>query len=794
MVSVGNVSTITTAVTWAEFELSSGAIARVDLLDSGLVRVRVNPDGTLSPRESLAVDTRLFPSFDAVVVDTDAVTWLTTDRIKVAVMKNPFRVIALDADSALMSADMEFGVAFDATTGLIACRKYSPPSEAIFGLGMRGGPINRRGRTISMRNTDSSDYTEFTDPLYQSYPIYYGVNDGKAYGLFLDNPAFPFFDIANSEAGVLTFGAISGELDYYLIAGPDPQDVSRTYGALTGNNPIPPKWSLGYHHSRYGWQSEAEIKAVAEQLRLQNFPTDTLWFDIDYMDNFSAFSWNPVTFPNPIQMHSDLMADGFRSIYINEPCIRNDDPIWPYMDALQYFVKDGANQSLLNTIWFGNVSWVDFSHSPAYAWYKAQLTTFLSTGIHGLWNDLNEPANNFMPDAVFDFDGNPRSETEARNLYALLANKLAYEAQIELSPDVRPWNFSRSGYAGIQRYAHTWGGDAPSTWDSLKVAIQMSISMGLSGQNQFGHDTGGFMGSPSSELFTRWLEFSLFTPLFRNHSINTADPREPWVFGEPTTSIVRDLIEWRYRMIPYTYTLFEEASRTGRPVLMPTFFFGESDTPTYAQDTEYLFGPHLLVAPVIHAGNTTRTVYLPAGSKWTHYNSDDVYTGGSTVTVDAPLGQPPVFIREGGMLVQGEVGAFVDDPLLNPDLTLDLYPHSDSAFTFYEDDGTSYDYESGQYLRTSIAVGLSGNDVTCTIARLEGTFSPLARNFTVKVHLQASSPTAVLANGLPLTEYPDSVGLGAAASGWYYNAANNVVYSKTADTTSSGPIQIAFTH
>jgi alpha-glucosidase len=679
---------------------------------------------------------------------------------------------------------MDLAVAFDNTTGLIQCRKYSPPNEAIFGLGLRGGPINRRGRTFFMRNTDYAGYGEFTDPLYQSYPLYYGLQFGRAYGLFLDSAPTSYFDVANTEPGVLTFGVLQGELDYYLIAGPDPQDISRTYGRLTGNNPLPPKWSLGYHHSRYGWQSEEEIRAVAGQLRAQDFPTDTLWFDVDYLDNRAAFSWNPATFPNPIQFHAELKAAGFRTIYINEPCIRNDDPLWPYMDALGYFLRNGLNQSHLNSIWFGNVSWIDFSNSIAYDWYKTQLRTFLSTGIDGLWNDLNEPANNFMPDAVHDFDGDPRSDTEARNIYALLANKLAYEAQRELRPNVRPWNFSRGGFSGIQRYAHTWGGDAPSTFDSLRVAIQTSISMGLSGQNQFGHDTGGFMGTPSAELFVRWLEFSLFTPLFRNHSINTAAPREPWVYGEPTTSIVRDIIKRRYRMIPYLYTLFEEASRTGRPVLMPIFFYGEDDESTFAQDSEYLFGPYLLVAPVSTPGAITRTLYLPAGSRWINFYTDQVYEGGLEITVDALLGSPPLFVREGGIVVQGEAGRYVDDPETSPDLTIDAYAIAGGFFTLYEDDGNSYDYTNGEYLRTAFQLDVTGSIVQCNAYRLDGTFTPPARNLRFQIHRLMTAPSTVTQNNTALAEFNSLSELEDAGAGWYFDSVAQLLVAIVADAPS----------
>jgi len=780
---VGNVVQTNVYLSSAEFKLSGGGIARVDLLSESIARVRVNATGQLSTRVSPAISAEVFSAPINSVVDLGAVVWLVTNEMKIAVGKSPFRVIALHADSSLMSADLESGVLFDSVTKQIINRKYSPPDEAIFGLGMRGGPINRRGRTIVMRNTDNSGYGELTDPLYQSYPMYYGVRDGHAYGVFVDSPEYPFFDVANSETGVLTFGAAQGELNYYLIAGPKPENVAHNYSRLTGFNPLPPLWSLGYHHSRYGWHSDQEIRGIAEQLRNQDFPTESLWFDVDYMDNFSKFTWDPVECPNPVLLHSDLKQEGFKSVYINEPCVRDDDPLWPFLDASNYFLKNADNESHLNTIWFGNVSWIDYSKTATASWYKNQLKTFLSTGIDGLWNDLNEPANNFMPDARYDFDGEGRSETEARNLYALLVNKVAYEAQLEQFPNKRPWNFSRGGYSGIQRYAHTWGGDAPSTFDSLRVAIQMSTSMGLSGQNQFGHDIGGFLGSPNAELFTRWMEFSLFTPLFRNHSTNTALPREPWVYGEPHTSRIRGLIKWRYRMLPYVYTLFEEASRTGRPVLMPTFFYAESDTNTFSQDTEYLFGANLLVAPVFTEGSTSREVYLPDNSDWIDFHSKEFYPGGQFVTVDAPLGQPPLLVRNGAIIPQSANQTYLNDPQKSADMLADIFPNGESQFTLFEDEGNGFEYQNGRYLRTRISASQESAALNVALDRQDGDYLPPQRTWAVYVHRQAAKPSQVFLNGALISERAaQQVSEGDSAESWYYEAATNVLILNTSDT------------
>src|SRR6185436_11373032 len=221
-------------------------------------------------------------------------------------------------------------------------------------------------------------------------------------------------------------------------------------------------------------------------------------------------------------------------------------------------------------IWFGRVGWFDFTKPTAVRFYVDVLKSFLSTGISATWNDLNEPAANYMVDGIYDFNGDPRTDQQARNVYALHESAASYQAQLEARPNVRPWILSRAGYAGMQRYAANWGGDQTASFDSMRVSVQMASSMALSGQNQYGHDIGGFIGSPSPELFLRWLELGSYTTFFRNHAINTSAAREPWAFGEPYLSMAREIIGERYRLMPYLYSLMARASRTGVPALAPT--------------------------------------------------------------------------------------------------------------------------------------------------------------------------------------------------------------------------------
>ncbi len=786
-VFAGDIVSISTDTNGVNLALSSGAVARVEFLDPSIARVRVNPSGILSSRLSPAISPRgLLPS-NVQISHTSNSVQLVTAQMTINVV-SPFQIIAQQADGTLMSQDVTNAVSWDDQTFQIYDVRSHSPGEHFFGLGLFGGPIDRTGRSLTLRNTDNSAYTEFTDPLYQSYPFYYGVNGGEAYGIFLDNPAFPFFDMDSATNGQVIFGAQTNELNYYLFAGPQPFNVANNYSRLTGFNNLPPEWSLGYHHSHYGWTNETEIMNIATNLRAMDFPCDALWFDILYMDQLHQFSFDPTNFPDPLTFNDSLGALGFQRVYINEPCLLQTDPLWSFLDASHYLLTDGAGNSFVDTIWFGAVSFFDFTRSDARAWYEPQLGTFLSTGISGLWLDLNEPANNFMPQAVYNFDGDPRPDLEGRNVYALEEASTVYAAELQARPNTRPWNFSRSGYSGMQRYSHNWSGDAPSTFAALQNAVQMSISMGLSGQNQFGHDTGGFLGNPDGELFTRWLEFSCFTPLFRNHSTDTSAPREPWSFGEPYTSLIRQIIYRRYQFLPYTYTLFEEASRTGRPVLAPTFFYALGDTNTFHQDEAYLFGPDLLVAPVSQEGATNASVYLPFGSDWIDFWTDQRYSGGQTLTVAAPLGQTPLFVRTGTILVRGAGMSYVG-AASDPTRFVDIYPESSSSFTLYEDDGSSFDYQSGGYLRTQISCNWNQTAGDISIERLIGSFTPVDRDWSVTVHRVNAPPAQVELNDAILEQVDSATNLTSADGAWFYDAAHSLLEIRVADD--AAPLNIS---
>jgi alpha-glucosidase len=765
---VGNVTNTTVGKDLVDFTLDSGAVARVQMLAPDLVRVRVNPTGVLSQVLSGAISMSNMTAPNTQIVDAGTVVYLRTSQMLAVIQKAPFKTAMVRSDNSLIVADSDNPVGWDTGTGLIFASKYAPPDEHYFGLGLLGGPIDRRGRALVMNNQDSAGYGEFTYPLYSSYPYYFGLRGGKAYGVFLDNPVTPFFDMDSRYVGNLVFGAAQGEIDYYVMAGPTPSGVASTYAKLTGYAPLPPKWTLGYQQSGFGYKSEDQILSTAQTFRQLQIPCDALYFDLFYEDKLQMFSWDPVAYPTPQVMNQKLANIGFERVAIFDSAMLYTDPLWSPFANLGYFVTDSNGAPLAANLFLGQVSFLDLTRSDVRGEYEYLLGNFMQTGINAVWNDLDEPAANYIPYATYNFDGHPRTDQQARNIFALNQARASYEAQQQWRPTIRPWVLTAPGYSGSQRYSAGFSGDTLSTFDSLRVSVEISQHMGLSGQVQFGHDIGGFLGTPSPELYIRWLEFASYTTFFRTHSVDLISPRQPWTYGEPYTSMAQGIIRQHYYILPYLYTLMQQSSQTGSAVLAPLFYYFPSDVQTYSQDQEYMLGPSLLVAPVVQQGATSRMVYLPAGTNWIDYYSETNYAGGQVVSVNAPIDRIPLFARAGSIIPAGPDIQYVTDNSVAPEAVADIYPGANSTFTLYEDDGISMNYVSGNSLQTSISKTTTSNGTKIQIRRRMGTWSPPARKWMLQVHTYPAGPSLVQLNGVALPQATSETALQSLTSGWFY--------------------------
>lgn len=538
-------------------------------------------------------------------------------------------------------------------------RAFLRAEEHIYGLGERATGLNLRPGEYRMWNEDpQGGYTPGHDPLYLCIPVYVGLHRQGCYLVFYENSFEARFCFETAAEACFADGA----LRYYFIPGPLPRLFER-YSALTGRPVFPPRWVLGYHHSRWGFRTSAQIREVAEGFRTHDLPLSAIHLDIDHMDGYRVFTVDPERFGDLPDLAHELAEHGVRLVAIVDPGVKRDPNFVLFREGQQkgYFCRSPDGQTVFAPVWPGWCAFPDFSAPEVRAWWGEQYRRLLTVGISGFWHDMNEPAafmawgERTLPLATHHaMEGRGGDHREAHNLYGLLHCRAGYEGLRRLQPERRPFIFSRSGWAGLQRYAWSWTGDTESSWEALHRTVATVLGLGLSGIPGTGPDIGGFAGTPDAELYLRWLQMATFLPLFRTHSRLDAPPREPWTFGESALEIARDYLRLRYRLLPYLYTTAWQTARTGWPMVRPLFWLDPADEALWDVDDAFLLGDVLLVAPVVQPGAVCRRVRLPKG-RWIDFWTDAVHEGGKEIEVEAPLSRIPVFARS-GTVMPGEEG------------------------------------------------------------------------------------------------------------------------------------------
>ncbi|NPU99864.1 MAG: DUF5110 domain-containing protein [Brevinematales bacterium] len=612
--------------------------------------------------------------------------------------------------------------------------------ERYFGLGEKTGKLELTGRTFVNYNSDTYKYGVNTDPIYSAIPFYLALGNGYSYGIFIDNPARSEFSFTKAEYSQAVY---DDRIDFYIIPG-EPKAVLKNYASLTGKPNLPPMWGLGYHQCRYSYLSQKEVMTVAENFQKNGLPLDTIYLDIDFMSNNMAFTYNPSAFPDPKGMNEALEKQGVRLVAIVDPGIKTDKKYGVYTSGtnLGVFVlitnksKTAASPWKIYTgsVWPGLCAFPDFTKPATFQWWQAQHPVLLNLGIDGFWNDMNEPSvfnvqgGTMAGDAIQDNHGTPTEHQYLHNIYGLSMVSATFAAVHALQPDKRVFILTRSAYSGIQRYAFVWTGDNQADWPHLAMNVSMVLNLGLSGVPFSGADIGGYTGSPTEELFVRWIQLGAFAPFMRDHTEKGTKPQEPYVF-EKSLPIIKKYMKLRYTLMPYIYTMAYEASRDGIPVVRPLFLEFGGDYMDV--DQEFLFGDSILVAPVLDPlkKKDSLSVVLPTGI-WYDYFSGKVSQAGSyslTVTMD----DIPVYVKGGSIIpVFGFDYMSTMDLQKKRDVTLTIYPDEagNASGRLFEDDMVSYAYQKGAYIYTKFEYKSSGNSASITSVK-EGSFA-LKRKLT----------------------------------------------------------------
>jgi alpha-glucosidase len=766
-------------------ELRDGALLmRITALRDDVLRIRSSRNGVLPEDASWAVLPEARAASAAVIQESDGDTaGFRTGSVRVIVSRATGLLSVVDLAGKVLQQEAE-PMQFQGDRFRIA--ETMPADEHYFGLGDKTGAFDRRGETFRMWNTDAYGWQESTDPLYKSIPFYLTYRAGISLGVLIDNTFPSSFDFGKTLENTFQYRAQGGPADIYILYGPSAKHVLSSYVWLTGPTPLPPLWALGFQQSRYSYMSQDAVLEVADRLREDKIPADAIYLDIDYQIKNRPFTIDTAAFPDMPAMVTKLHQEGFHVVAITDLHIaflpqQNYAPFDSGM-AGNHFVHNADGSLFVGPVWPGPSVFPDFTQQQTRAWWGNLYKHFDHIGIDGFWNDMNEPSvfNSLgtMPDSVVNhvdeagFAARAASQREIHNVYGMENSRATFEGQLALRPDVRPFVLTRASYAGGQRYAATWTGDNSATWNHLRLTTSMLKNLGLSGFSLSGADVGGYAGTPSAELLTKWIEIAAFQPIDRDHAEKGTGPHEPWANGAEQEDIRRRFIDTRYQLLPYLYTVMEENTRNGLPLLRPLFLeFPEAAADHHALDLdsgaggEFMVGPDLLVAaPPFPDKLSDYDAALPSLGWYDFWTGERVEERNApstvgqqsetaqgtfvpTVKIHPEIASLPVFVRPGAIL---PIAPLVQSTSQRPDgpLELRIFPGPNCAGTLYQDDGTSFAYKQGSFLRMTFSCGFTGDgSLAIHIGRHEGSYPAWWQQVAVEVYGLSGQPPTVTVDG-----------------------------------------------
>jgi alpha-glucosidase len=629
---------------------------------------------------------------------------IKTSALHLVIEKKPVRFIFQTPDGRIINEEDPLATSWIGEQ--VSTYKKLQEGERFIGLGEKTGHLDRRGSALQNWNTDAYAFNAGTDPLYSSIPFYMGLHHELCYGIFLDNTHKSFFNFGASNNRFSSFSVDAGDLNYYFIFGHSVRDVIQHYTELTGRMELPPAWSIGYQQCRYSYYPDKEVLNVARTFREKEIPGDAIVLDIHYMDHYKIFTWDSKKFSDPAGMIDTLKKAGFHVVIMCDPGIKVEKGYETYDDGLSndVFLKYPDGENYTGQVWPGWCHFPDFTNPKTRSWWAGKFADYVNLGVEGFWNDMNEIATwgNALPENIeFDYDGHKATMRKGRNVFGFQMARSTYEGTKKLMKGKRPFNLTRSGFAGVQRYSALWTGDNVAYDEHMMLGIRMVNCLGLSGVAFAGYDAGGFVGDANKNLFARWMSIAALSPFFRSHAMINSRDSEPWSYGEEVESICRNIIRFRYQLMPYIYSVFHEAVETGLPIQrsLTIDYAHQHQVYNRAYEHQYLFGPSVLVAPVESHKEITK-VFLPVG-EWYYLYTGKVYAGDQEIFIECPIHKLPVFIKAGTVLP-------MQRPVMNTSETIDeliLHVYSGSQpseFNFFTDDGETFAYQQGESARRKI--------------------------------------------------------------------------------------------
>ena len=628
-------------------------------------------------------------------------------KVLTFVDKNTTEISFRDLEGNIINED--FQPSFKDEEGNVYISKVND-CLAYYGLGEKGGDLNKKGCYTENFNTDDPETDDDSITYYKTIPFYVALKEEATYGIFFDNSFRSYFDMGKEMGDRIFFGAIGGQIQYYFIPGENIKEVVKNYTALTGRMEMPPLWSLGYQQCRFSYFSQEEVRELVKTFEEKDIPLDVVYLDIDYMDGFRVMTFKTPNFDDAAGLISDLKEKGIRTITIIDPGVKVDEEYDVFKRGKEgnHFTKKLDGEMFIGAVWPGNSAFPDFSNKDCREWWKSELKKFISEhGMDGIWNDMNEPCvfNNdhktMLETCLHNSDNGVIEHKEFHNRYGFEMSRCSKEAQEELHPNERGFSMTRATYAGGQRYSSVWTGDNMSLWSQMRMSISMNANLGISGFSFVGNDVSGFGLDSSEELFIRWMEMGPFIPIFRNHSNMYTRRQEPWAFGPRAEKIAKKSIELRYELLPYIYDLYYISHKEGLPIFRPMIMEYEKDMNLLNMREQFMLGENMIVAPVLYEGERSKTLYLPKGS-WFNYFTMEKLQGGKWYKLPCELDEILVFVKEGAIIPTYNK-KFRNVKERPNNILLKVFGENAKGF-HYNDDGHTMEYLEGKYTYMDIKV------------------------------------------------------------------------------------------
>ena len=759
-------------------KISSGQSSlKFTFYESDILRVDFYPSTSTIIDSSFVVIQDSSTAINFIVSENDSSLIILSPALKVVCQKNPLRISYYNLSGKLLLKEPKSGgIAFN--QGSRSLNFVLNPGDHFYGTGERGTSLDKRGQSFESFNTAIGGYIAALPTMNINIPF---LATAQGYALFFDNTFPGNYDLGKSDPSKFTYTAGGGELTYYLIVAPTIREQLDKYTWLTGRQPLPPRWAFGFIQSKYGYRNESEAKEMIQTMKQEEIPCDAIILDLYWFNYMGDVSWDLISWPSPFQMMNDFLKEGIKTIAISEPYIIQSSSNYSYADANGYFAKGQNGNTYILSNWWScgcNSALLDLTNPAVQNWWWNKYQAFMGTSMAGLWTDLCEPERD---DASMQFYLGSRDKVH--NIYDLLWAKTLFNGFNQFRPDSRIFNLTRSGYAGIQRYGVIpWSGDVGKDFGGLAVQLPMLLNMGMSGLAYHNSDIGGFCCGTCTtpELYSRWMEYGTFCPVTRAHGVG--QPTEPWGYGAEAEAISKKYIQLRYKLLPYIYTMAYENYMTGLPLARPLFFDYPDDNNLTNLSSSYMWGDDLLVSPVVQAGQTTKTIYLPK-DKWIDYWSDQIYEGGQNITIPTPLDKLPLFVKEGSIIPMQPLMEYSDEFPLDT-LYLDIFPSMEkqASYTLYEDDGKTLQYQNGSFALTTFTAGITAVqdklNINISISPSVGNYigKPGKRNYISKIHEVLVKPTQVVVNGSVIQEKQSYSDLKNSAYGYYFDPSLKLLY------------------